>query len=337
MRRLVVLCAVVGIMLGFVPEALAQGGEWTLLSCYIPEWSDLRGPDEEQCRDIAWAVLDSEIFRRHDDVPDWRTTPILLIDLVAFWAYEEDDQLYPVEMSVMDYGGRVYVRFTDMDDTLWVYEYQYADTTAFARDALQVTETALGEHYAGIERGTSEEGMPQLGSPDAPVTIHNYSSFTCPHCATFHDNQFVELLSEIRAGEVRFVFVPVSNQSSAPATAAAFCAEEQGRFWEMHDLLFSWLGQYGGSAFAQARLVQGAEGLGLDTEAFSACLNAPETQARIEEANALWFALAQAYQGQPNEVTGTPTLTFNGVPPEWGSGAPNIETIRQVIAQVSGG
>ncbi len=198
-------------------------------------------------------------------------------------------------------------------------------------------EAALGEHYAGIERGTSEEGMPQLGSPDAPVTIHNYSSFTCPHCATFHDNQFVELLSEIRAGEVRFVFVPVSNQSSAPATAAAFCAEEQGRFWEMHDLLFSWLGQYGGSAFAQARLVQGAEGLGLDTEAFSACLNAPETQARIEEANALWFALAQAYQGQPNEVTGTPTLTFNGVPPEWGSGAPNIETIRQVIAQVSGG
>ena len=203
-------------------------------------------------------------------------------------------------------------------------------------------EAAVSQAYAGVERGISEEGWPQLGSPDAPVTIHDYSAFSCPHCANFHDNQFMELLSEIRAGQVRFVYVPVNlNSSTFLATQAAFCAADQGKFWEMHDVLFSWLRQFGANAFVRQRVVQGAEDLGLDMTAFNACLESPEAQQRREAADNAFLSLIQRTQGQPNEVTGTPTLTFNGQPIAWGaggaSGAPTIEAIRQTIAELSGG
>ena len=194
-------------------------------------------------------------------------------------------------------------------------------------------DAALANRYEGIERGVTDEGFPVLGSPDAPVEIAEYSAFTCPHCADFHDNQFAQLLDDIRAGQVRFVYVPVNlSQGTVPATAAGFCAAEQGRFWEMHDALFGWLRQYGGAAYAQARLIAGAQELGMDTDAFSACLNSEETRQKMDAADTAFRDLIQQYE----QVTGTPTLTFNGEPPEFGSGGPSIDYIRQRIAELSG-
>ncbi len=193
----------------------------------------------------------------------------------------------------------------------------------------------VGAQYAGIARGLSVEGMPQLGSPDAPVTIHEYSAFTCPHCADFHDNQFQQLLdNEIRAGQVRFVFVPVVlGQQSIPANKAAFCALDQNAFWEMHDVLFSWQQQFGSAAFSEARILQGARQLGLDEAAFSACMNDAQTQRRVEASTNLFSVLAARYPD--GEVTGTPTLTFNGEAAEYTpgrrSGGWPIDFIRQRI------
>jgi len=118
--------------------------------------------------------------------------------------------------------------------------------------------------YTNLTLGTSPEGMPQLGPSTAPMAIYDYSSFGCSHCMTFHDNQFQQLKADIEAGDVRFVYVPVSNAFSLSATGAAFCAEEQGRFWEMHDILFGYLAQYANTAFAESRLYDAARALGLD-------------------------------------------------------------------------
>jgi protein-disulfide isomerase len=186
--------------------------------------------------------------------------------------------------------------------------------------------------YANVEMSYSGEGLPQLGSDDAPLTIYEYSSFGCSHCANFHENQFQELLPEIAAGNVRFVMSPVSNSFSLPATEAAFCADDQGKYWEMHDALFGFLFQFGNAAFIDTRLTSAAEDLGLDVNEFSACLSSTRTQQRVDAANQLFYSLADQY---PN-VTGTPTLTFNGTPPEWGSGGPDMAYIREQITNASG-
>jgi hypothetical protein len=84
--------------------------------------------------------------------------------------------------------------------------------------------------YTSLTPGTSAEGMPQLGAANAPMTIYDYSSFGCSHCMNFHNEQFQQLKTDITAGDVRFVYVPVSNAFSLTASGAGFCAEEQGRF-----------------------------------------------------------------------------------------------------------
>ncbi len=187
--------------------------------------------------------------------------------------------------------------------------------------------------YAGLTPGTSAEGMPQLGAANAPMTIYDYSSFGCSHCMNFHDNQFQQLQADITAGDVRFVYVPVSNAFSLTASGAAFCAEEQGRFWEMHDILFGYLAQYGNTAFAESRLYDAARALNLNETDFRSCLSSTRTQARIDAANQLFYTLADQY----DNVTGTPTLTFNGQPPSFGSGAPGYAEIKQMIVQAAGG
>lgn len=197
--------------------------------------------------------------------------------------------------------------------------------------AAPVEAAAAAEMYAGIPQGVSAEGLPQLGSEDAPLTIYDYSSFGCPHCADFHDESLPRLLEEVRAGNVRFVLVPITNDFSAPASAASFCAFDQGMFWEMHDTLFGWLDQYGGSAFVQNRIMGGAEALGLDMDEFTACLNDTATFERMEAANGLFQALASTYDG----VTGTPTLTFNGNP-VYGSGNLPYAMIEEQLAAIGG-
>ncbi|MBN2469098.1 MAG: thioredoxin domain-containing protein [Anaerolineae bacterium] len=202
-------------------------------------------------------------------------------------------------------------------------------TQRLTQTAEAVAQIAEGEAYEGVAVSLNEEGMPQLGSEDAPLTIYDYSSYGCGHCMTFHQQQLPRLMDYIRDGQVRFVVVPVTNQFSAPASVGAFCALEQGKFWEMQDILFGYLAQYGANAYTRARLDEAAAALNLDTEAFNECLLSDEASVQIEAANDLFFALAEQ---NPN-VTGTPTITYNGVAPEWGSGAPQWEYTVAKIAE----
>ncbi|MBN1965121.1 MAG: thioredoxin domain-containing protein [Anaerolineae bacterium] len=217
-----------------------------------------------------------------------------------------------------------------------------------APTAVEVVESGISDSlYDGLERGLVD-GMPALGPADAPVVIRNYSAFSCSHCANFHDDQFVSLLDDVRAGDVRFVFVPVINQSTAAATAGAFCADEQGAFWEMHDLLYANVRVYGYGAFTLEALQADAESLGLDMDTFNTCLVeetadgaaiAEPVLNRLYDAAQLWDDLVVAYTTADGtyEVTGTPTFTFNGEAIDWTgdgrrSGSVSIDMIREQIA-----
>jgi protein-disulfide isomerase len=163
----------------------------------------------------------------------------------------------------------------------------------------------VGTLYAGLERSTTDQGFPRLGSADAPILIEDFSSFACPHCRDFHNERFTDLIDEIAAGQVQFVFIPVSNIGSGAedATKGAFCAGEQSQFWEMSDVLFDWQARFLMFTFDQRRLRRGADAMGLDTDAFDACLGADRTQRLVDAAQ-------NEFDGRG--LSGTPTFFISG-------------------------
>ncbi len=160
------------------------------------------------------------------------------------------------------------------------------------------------DRYNNFMSDTTDEGYARLGNPDAPVTVSEFSSFSCPGCLDFHDNIFPALLPRIAAGEINFVYVPLQT-GSVPnpegAARTAICAGEQGQFWEMHDVLFFWHETYVNSAFQDGRIRTGVQELGLSTSEFNRCFNSNETSGVLNA------ALAEG-------VLNTPSIQVNGAP-----------------------
>jgi protein-disulfide isomerase len=141
--------------------------------------------------------------------------------------------------------------------------------------------------------------QPSLGRADAPVTIVEFSDYQCPFCQRFVNATFPEIKRDyIDTGKVRYVFRdfpldPIHPQARK-AAEAAHCAGEQGKYWEMHDLLFR---------NQRALLVDHLKGygrsLGLDADRFDACLDQGRFAARVED---------EAATGSSLGVTGTPAF-----------------------------
>lgn len=127
------------------------------------------------------------------------------------------------------------------------------------------------------------ERPPALGPTPAKVVVVVYSDFQCPVCRRITDATYQ--IAEEWPGEVRVEFrqlALVSHRDAAPAAVAALAAHRQGRFWEMHDLLFA-----NQAALDQASLEGYAQRLGLDLERFRKDVADPALRARIEEESAL--------------------------------------------------
>lgn len=144
------------------------------------------------------------------------------------------------------------------------------------------------------------------GDPNAPVTIVEFADFECPGCGQFATLVGPDLKSRlVDAGLANFRFYdfPLTNihANSMAAHLAAACANDQGKFWEMHDQLFA--GQYDWNTQATTnprKLFDGyAAAIGLDAAAFGQCFDAQKHVARIQ---------ANAAEGQQRGVGSTPTL-----------------------------
>lgn len=145
------------------------------------------------------------------------------------------------------------------------------------------------------------EGAPVRGAPMAPVTVVEFSDFECPYCGQAHP--ILKRLLREHEGQVRLVFkhYPLSAHNNAiNAARAAVAAQNQGKFWEMHDLMFE-----NQDALTEEDLESYAERLGLDVERFRADMRSEETQRRVESDRA---------QGRELGVSGTPTIFVNGRP-----------------------
>jgi protein-disulfide isomerase len=145
-----------------------------------------------------------------------------------------------------------------------------------------------------------------IGDESAPVVIVEYGDYQCPFCGQFNSGAFQTLLTEyIATGKVRLEFSPFSflGDESLEATEAALCANDQGKFWEMHETIYgNQIGENRG-AFSKDRLAEMAELAGLDMDTYNSCM-ADNTHA--SDAEALNNAAKAA------GVTSTPSFTING-------------------------
>jgi protein-disulfide isomerase len=162
-----------------------------------------------------------------------------------------------------------------------------------------------GADTAALPQSLTDQGFPRLGSPDAPVVVEEFTSFACPHCRDFHNERFRTLLPAIAEGRVQFVVIPVSNigLGAKDAVKGAMCAAEQGRFWEMSDVLFDWQKRYVAQTFAERRIRKGAEAMGFDMTEFNLCLDKNHPQDMIDRA---------LQEFKQRGVKGTPTFFIDG-------------------------
>lgn len=165
------------------------------------------------------------------------------------------------------------------------------------------------QRYAGIPQGFTQQGFPQLGSPDAPVRVDEFSDFACPHCASdFHDKVLPALIERTRTGEITFVFIPipvVTNANGEGAARAALCAGKQSAFWTYHDYLFLLQRDYALQAFSQNRLLAGIDQLGLDRTQFDQCMSSSFPQQVLD-------AGIKEGKSMGSDFTGVPTVRVQG-------------------------
>jgi protein-disulfide isomerase len=150
-----------------------------------------------------------------------------------------------------------------------------------------------------------------MGSPDAPVTIVEFADFLCPACRSFNAVTGKSVRRDFAGpdGPLRWINYdfPLNQASWAPALAAR-CAGQQGRYWELHDLLYARVEDWGTESNPNGKFIDFAESIGLDEDAFRACLS---DRAGLQEVGS-----ARRY-GESIGVNSTPTLFINGrrIPP----------------------
>lgn len=147
--------------------------------------------------------------------------------------------------------------------------------------------------------------LPVLGSANAKVTIVEFGDYQCPFCERFFQETEPKIRENyVQAGKVKFIWRDFAflGEESFLAAEAARCANDQGKFWEYHDILFRRQNGENQGAFAKENLKTFAGELGLDQTKFSACLDSGKYRA----------AVTQASQTASNlGVNSTPTVFIN--------------------------
>jgi protein-disulfide isomerase len=158
-----------------------------------------------------------------------------------------------------------------------------------------------------------------MGDPNAPIKIEEFSDFQCPFCERFHsDTEPLLRQYYIDTGKVLFTYRSMGNwvsrnvggvsTESEDAAAAAYCAGDQNKFWEMHALLFANVKGEDAGSFTDKRIKAIAEKVdGLDLNQFNSCYDSGKFKDRVQQ---------DLTDGTAAGVNGTPgfllTYTVNG-------------------------
>ncbi len=149
-----------------------------------------------------------------------------------------------------------------------------------------------------------------LGPQNAAVVVQEFADFQCPYCRQFHDSILPQIISQyVATGKIRFEyhhFIVIDNNvggsESRHAAEASECANEQGKFWDYFNMLFTNQQAEGSGAFSDSRLKAFAGAMGLDTAKFNACFDSHKYAQNVTADE----ALAASYR-----LDSTPSLLVN--------------------------
>jgi len=147
---------------------------------------------------------------------------------------------------------------------------------------------------------------PILGDSSAPITIIEFGDYQCPNCKRW----FLDTKSEITSNfidtqKVNLIYLDIAflGKDSGPAAEATYCAEEQGKYWEYHGLLYTYQDGVDTGWANSERLYAFAFELGLDMELFESCLDSGKYKKRVQ---------FNTNESKKNGITGTPTFFIIG-------------------------
>jgi protein-disulfide isomerase len=152
-----------------------------------------------------------------------------------------------------------------------------------------------------------------IGNPDAPITIDEYTNFLCPACASFAANAMPKIMDEyVKTGKAKFniyIYPPIETSK------AGLCAQEQNKFLEYHDYIFSHQSQVAD----ESDLVDFAVNIQMNQQQFSACLISDKYKNKIQK----WYD-----EGNARGIDSTPTFFING---QKFVGAQSYDELKKII------
>jgi len=141
-----------------------------------------------------------------------------------------------------------------------------------------------------------------IGDPNAPVVIEEYFSFLCIHCRNFAEESFNLLVEEyVYTGQVYYVSRAFADPASPAgfAAQAAYCAGDQGQYFQMHDIIFA---NFNSTGYTQNELESMAEEIGLNMDEYNQCLQSGKYADPVA---------ADLARGTEAGITGTPSFLIN--------------------------
>ena len=119
-------------------------------------------------------------------------------------------------------------------------------------------------------------GSTILGNPNAKISIIEFGDYQCTFCYKFHDDTMEKIYEKyVKNGDVNFIYkdFPLNGEASILASEASYCAQQQGQFWEYHNLIYdNWAGENTG--WITNKVLAGfAKDLGLNLEKFNLCMD----------------------------------------------------------------
>lgn len=178
------------------------------------------------------------------------------------------------------------------------------------------TQTVNNENAQEAQQATTNKGTLTIGNPNAKVTIVEYSDFKCPECNKYYQNAGKQIKKDyIDTGKIKIIFkpYPLFGDDSGKILYTSYCANEQGKFAEFHDAIFSYMWEnyyknenYDVAAkpiFSEENIFKITDSLALDKDKIKSCIDNKTYFKYYEQA---------LLDSGPDEIQGTPSFIIGG-------------------------
>ncbi|MGC9965153.1 MAG: thioredoxin domain-containing protein [Syntrophobacteraceae bacterium] len=262
---------------------------------------------------IVEKILDKEA-KQQGKTPENLVEQIAPSDSLQVGEPEIDKYLQDNQERLQDYKGSI----PELRDRLRAFLEQQKRSQAI-RDYTRALEPKYGVRVfmpmpSMPKVKVDIQGAPSRGPSDAPVTIIEFSDYQCPACRSTHE--VVRQVSAAYGDKIRWVFkdYPLRRHKDAfKAAEASHCAQDQGKFWEYREKLYS------APDLAPANLVNLAVEVGMSPERFSQCLQDSRYRALVEK---------NVQDAVETGVDRTPSFMINGVVV---AGGPSVDSFKTMI------